>query len=351
MMDAPEQSALAKQLIEKYVWGTYSPQQVQSLAFAAVQDLQHANASFHYPDLERLARLGTSGQYPSRCNSELLAFLEPSVKLCPAYTATVPFKAPLLDKQQDMLLPHEVFSSMFHQYPEAFENNLLNSEAELERFWEAARNHPQYQGHPISDRDTFQRKCVPIGIHGDDVPITGIGKGWTSKMTIFSWYSMTALGRSTKDKMHLIYACFEKLRVRQEDRNTLHRFFRVLAWSLWWLWLGVFPDTDVDGNKSFAAEIRHLGKALYVVWLKFQKKDLQIHRDIALVLKLNCAMETLIEDYRTEYSFPPEAARRFQSACDGMLLMLSKVAKHYAEVMKKICRKYRIALHLRFVEL
>ena len=95
--------------------------------------------------------------------------------------------------------------------------------------------------------------------------------------------------------------------------------------------LSMFMRSGYAKLRGKAAEIRHLGKALYVVWLKFHKKDLQIHRDIALVLKLNCAMETLIEDYRTEYSFPPEAARRFQSACDGMLLMLSKVAKHYAE--------------------
>ena len=51
MMDAPEQNALAKQLIEKYVWGTYSPQQVQSLALSKTYNMP----SFHYPDLEKLA--------------------------------------------------------------------------------------------------------------------------------------------------------------------------------------------------------------------------------------------------------------------------------------------------------
>lgn len=254
MSGATEGSSLAKQLIHKFCWGSFSPQQVQGLAFAAVQDLKLANPDFSLPDLEKLAQLGGSGQYPSRCNSELLAFLEPSVKLSPAFTASLPFKAPLMDQQQDFLLPHQVFADIYREYPDAFQQNLLNSEDELERFWEAAKGNPQYDDHPIRDRPNFSRKCIPIGMHGDDVPITGIGKGWTSKMTMFSWFSMVALGRNTKDKMHLIYACFEKLRARQGARNTLHSFFRLLAWSLWWLWLGVFPDSDVDGNLFFISK-------------------------------------------------------------------------------------------------
>ena len=206
MSGATEGSSLAKQLIHKFCWGSFSPQQVQGLAFAAVQDLKLANPDFSLPDLEKLAQLGGSGQYPSRCNSELLAFLEPSVKLSPAFTASLPFKAPLLDQQQDFLLPHQVFADIYREYPDAFQQNLLNSEDELERFWEAAKGNPQYDDHPIRDRPNFSRKCIPIGMHGDDVPITGIGKGWTSKMTMFSWFSMVALGRNTKDKMHLIYA-------------------------------------------------------------------------------------------------------------------------------------------------
>ena len=62
-------------------------------------------------------------------HSSELAFSH--LKLCPAYTARC-FQRFLPDKQ-DMLLPHEVLSSML-SVSKAFETNLLNSEAELERF-------------------------------------------------------------------------------------------------------------------------------------------------------------------------------------------------------------------------
>ena len=95
--------------------------------------------------------------------------------------------------------------------------------------------------------------------------------------------------------------------------------------------LTMFMRSGYAKLRGKASEIRHLGKALQIVWLKFYNKRLGVHRDIALILKLNCAMESIIEDNRSEYAFPPEAATRFRTSCDGMLLLLSKTAKHFAE--------------------
>ena len=95
--------------------------------------------------------------------------------------------------------------------------------------------------------------------------------------------------------------------------------------------LTMFMRSGYAKPRGKASEIRHLGKALQIVWLKFYNKRLGVHRDIALILKLNCAMESIIEDNRSEYAFPPEAATRFRTSCDGMLLLLSKTAKHFAE--------------------
>ena len=69
-------------------------------------------------------------------------------------------------------------------------------------------------------------------------------------MTVFSWCSLLALERHTQDKLFLIYAVFEKIRVELPDTNTIHEFMRLLAWSLWFLWLGVWPDKDVRGRQS-----------------------------------------------------------------------------------------------------
>eukprot|EP00439_Symbiodinium_sp_Y106_P030300 s2_g3.t1 len=76
--------------------------------------------------------------------------------------------------------------------------------------------------------------------------------------------------------------------------------------------LTMFMRSGYAKLRGKASEIRHLGKALQIVWLKFYNKRLGVHRDIALILKLNCAMESIIEDNRSEYAFPPEAATRFR---------------------------------------
>ena len=62
--------------------------------------------------------------------------------------------------------------------------------------------------------------------------------------------------------------------------------------------LTMFMRSGYAKLRGKASEIRHLGKALQIMWLKFYNKRLGVHRDIALILKLNCAMESIIEDNR-----------------------------------------------------
>ena len=85
-------------------------------------------------------------------------------------------------------------------------------------------------------RENFRTKCIPVGMHVDDVPITGLGKTLVSKMTQFSWFSLLSIDRSTKDKMMWIYGCVEKLRVKAEGRNTLQalgvEFALAVSWPL-----------------------------------------------------------------------------------------------------------------------
>ena len=69
--------------------------------------------------------------------------------------------------QQASLLPREMFSGfseIFHNYPKAFPENILTSEGELERF-AATRN----SGASLSRN--YSRRCIPVSIHGDDVPV------------------------------------------------------------------------------------------------------------------------------------------------------------------------------------
>jgi hypothetical protein len=107
--------------------------------------------------------------------------------------------------------------------------------------------------HSVKDRENFSTLCVPFSLHGDDVPITGVGKVWCSMMTTFSMCSMVATGE-TRDMSFFIYGCFERLRVKDPDQNkdTLGVFFKLLTWSLHWLFRGLWPDRDWKGQKHLA---------------------------------------------------------------------------------------------------
>ena len=101
---------------------------------------------------------------------------------------SLPFKAPLGDRTQSLLLPHEMFASIYEHYPHAWTQNIIPDEETLGTFWDSVAAHPQMAGHPIAARPDFRSRCIPLGLHGDDVPITGLGKIWVSKMTQLSFF-------------------------------------------------------------------------------------------------------------------------------------------------------------------
>ena len=86
------------------------------------------------------------------------------------------------------MLPHEMFSAIFHFYPKVWLSSIMPSKETLKKFWGAVSGHPQMKEHPLHGRAHFQESTIPVAVHGDGVPITGIGKGWSRVMTLFSWY-------------------------------------------------------------------------------------------------------------------------------------------------------------------
>ena len=95
--------------------------------------------------------------------------------------------------------------------------------------------------------------------------------------------------------------------------------------------LSMFTRKGYAKLRGKAGEIRHLGRALRVVFEKFYNPAIEVHREILLMLRFNNAMERILEENRFEYSLPPAAAQEFRQACDGMLLLQAKIARHFAE--------------------
>ena len=127
--------------------------------------------------------------------------------------------------------------------------SILPSQERLKSFWSTNRLHPSFSASEVRLIPDFHHWVIPISVHGDEVPVTGIGKSWAQQMVVISWTSMVG-GGSTREASFLIFAFFEKLRSISEDdkRDTINRFFSMLAWSLRWLLRGQWPDRDVDGS-------------------------------------------------------------------------------------------------------
>ena len=107
------------------------------------------------------------------------------------------------EEQQDdhaysISLPHEVFAGIWEKYPKVFRecysgdpgDSGRGKAGDLRRFWKQARNLDQWKCHPLKDLTLDQlEKVIPI-VHGDETPITGRGKIWSSSAVVFSWSSM-----------------------------------------------------------------------------------------------------------------------------------------------------------------
>ena len=98
-------------------------------------------------------------------------------------------------------------------------------------------------GNPIKDKPDLDSKCIPIGFHGDEVPITGKGKCWCKSMLTFEWCSLLGTG-VTCDRMFWVWGAFDKML----EETTLVHFWKVLSWSLFWMQQGKWPNADWQGN-------------------------------------------------------------------------------------------------------
>ena len=66
----------------------------------------------------------------------------------------------------------------------------------LRTFWSRMKFRPGFQNHPLLDVPSFQERAIPINLHGDCVPITGIGKVWAKNLLALHWSSALCKGNS-----------------------------------------------------------------------------------------------------------------------------------------------------------
>ena len=254
----PGTSTLVSLLLNLFAWGDMSAQLVQKVAQAAYEDaVAMKEMRTDLSDLKKCGMIGCSGFYQNKCYSDLMKTLPLEIHIPKPTLTQLPFKCGNL--LQGFLLPHELFLCIYHFYPATWRLSVVPSDDRLEEFWQTNTHHPAMTEMKISQKPGYRRRCVPISLHGDDVPITGVGKVWCQLLTVFSWSAMTGLG-NTKEGQFFVWGCWEKLRKisQNQEEDTLGRFFTILVWSLRWLQRGQWPDRDWHGKKPLGMTIDHL---------------------------------------------------------------------------------------------
>eukprot|EP00969_Alexandrium_andersonii_P320635 14167050-Alexandrium_andersonii.AAC.1 len=112
---------------------------------------------------------------------------------------------------------------MYKNHPKVFRERFLGGQPEkIKGFWKAMRNHPAFQQHPMQSRPDYSTRCVPLGIHGDGVPVSGIGRKWSKSCLALSWQSMLATGSTLEFNM-LITVLYKLLCVKSGPRDTMQK--------------------------------------------------------------------------------------------------------------------------------
>ena len=192
----PEDSKLAKELLALWSWGAISGPLLQSLANAVYQD------GLTHPQVERLAKLGGSGRYPGNMQRGLLVFAD-ELTILKSAESIIPIRVKKQQKKQSLtepvdlkfILPHKLFSCLYHSMPSAFENSILGgSAANVTRFWAAMKNHPVVTSRPQLSSRKDLAKVVPIGLHGDGVTYMQTRGPGGKSLDVLSWTSLLTQG-------------------------------------------------------------------------------------------------------------------------------------------------------------
>ena len=179
------------------LWGLISPQLLQKVMSLYKADLKLlAEGKLDVKGIDKLAGIGSNGSYPNHIWRDFKKLL-PVPKLPKLQMVQFPMKHTTLGKivhSVPMLLPHTLFAAIYEHYPLMWEKIIYGSRLTCVKFWQAVRGSPQFASHPVRHRDGFEDHCIPLKIHGDGTPVTGLGKGWGKLVDIFSVSSLLICG-------------------------------------------------------------------------------------------------------------------------------------------------------------
>lgn len=126
-----------------WAWGQISPQLVQHMMALFKDDLQSYSSpegmSMDFVDM--LVRLGQSGTHTGNVHRDLVRNL-PGSHMPHLHYFMIPLKHKITesyDAAMPMMLPHELFASMFHNYKDAFFTYIIPDDDAVASFWKSVQ--------------------------------------------------------------------------------------------------------------------------------------------------------------------------------------------------------------------
>jgi len=261
-------------MVMMVLFGIMSPQLQGKLQRMLKRDLLKMKAGkLDMRAVEKLGSIGSSGEHPNNCWADLKKIL-PEPKLPKLFRLELPLVHTTLGRFRHsvpMLLPHQLFAALYEHYPDKFTEILLGSRLNCKRFWAAVKGSPQFLAHEVGKVPGYEENCIPLKIHGDGTPVTGLGKGWGKLVDIFSVSSMLVIGTTILRSM-MIFMMFQHLICRDDDHNTMNTVFRMFIWSFKACWAGRHPVEDWNGVKMVydLAGTELCGGFFFCVWSLIQ---------------------------------------------------------------------------------
>ena len=240
-------SALAGLLLEKWSWGEISAVQVQKFADAACQD------GVTHPDVVALARMGGAGSIHGNVHRDLVRHL-PDNSLPNSFAWQVPLlrrkggNVGVILQEHHFVLPHEWFAALYEHYPARWAA-IAGEDNERADFWQAAAARADFANGQICQVPDYRQKMIPLLLHGDGVPVVGVGRPDTKSLDVYSWESLLCRDGSTLDIKIYITSVFSHLLCKQavDGADSVQELWRVINWSFGALFAGVWPDCGPNG--------------------------------------------------------------------------------------------------------
>ena len=244
--DLEKESALESLLMTYLAQGILSAAIIHGIAVAAAKDIQATKDGFTLPAIDRIANV-TFGR---NVKTSIYRRLQRKSDLPSPFTVNIPFKDG--SHPSGILLPHELFAALY-RHPGFWKVAMVPDDGKLPELWNAIQEHPALKDHPIKSKLGWRTYGVPLVLHGDEVPVVGVGKIWSRSSLCFSYCSLlaNALGGTMDDIQLYCWSVFEKFCVASTQNllGTMDTFFKILQWSFEAMYMGVWPAADWTGRR------------------------------------------------------------------------------------------------------